>query len=79
MDEVKRRDFAKQTLKWGGVLSLLAVLNPARMALGAGPGMGNPLEAVQKNPFLQRDDSGSRYQVILHDLRFHISLSTQIQ
>ena len=56
MDEVKRRDFAKQTLKWGGVLSLLAVLNPVKMAFGAGPGMGNPLEAMQKNPFLQRDD-----------------------
>ena len=56
MNEVKRRDFAKQTLKWGGMLSLLAFLNPAKMAFGAGPGMGNPLEAMQKNPFLQRDD-----------------------
>ena len=55
MDELKRRDFAKQTLKWGGILSLLAVLNPTKAALGAGPGKENPLEAMQKNPFLQRD------------------------
>jgi len=56
MKEIERRDFAKQTFKWGGVLTLLTVLNPARAALGAGPGRGNPLKAMQKNPFLQRDD-----------------------
>ena len=55
MKELKRRDFAKQTLKWGGALTLLTALSPGA-ALGAGPGMGNPLKALQKNPFLQRDD-----------------------
>jgi hypothetical protein len=60
MKELERRDFAKQTLKWGGALTLLAALNPPGVALGKGPGGppggGNPLKALQKNPFLQRDD-----------------------
>jgi len=59
MKELERRVFAKQTLKWGGALTLLTVLNPSRVVLGAGPGGpggGNPLKAMQKNPFLQRDD-----------------------
>jgi len=56
MKELKRRDFAKQTLKWGGALTLLTTLNASGSAWGAGPGMGNPLKALQKNPFLQRND-----------------------
>ena len=48
MKELERRDFAKQTLKWGGALTLLTVLNPARVALGAGPGSGNP--RTSRNP-----------------------------
>lgn len=56
MNHSERRDFAKQTLKWGGALSLLAFLNPTNMAFGAGPGRGNPLKALQENPFLNRDD-----------------------
>ena len=55
MKELERRDFAKQTLKWGGALTLLAALNPPAV-LSAGPPKGNPLKAMQKNPFLQRDD-----------------------
>ena len=58
MKELERRDFAKQTLKWGGALTLLTVLNLPRVALGAGPGpgSGNPLKTMQENPFLQRED-----------------------
>jgi hypothetical protein len=59
MQELERRDFAKQTLKWGGAaLSLLTVMNLPRVALGAGPGpgSGNPLKTMQENPFLQRSD-----------------------
>jgi hypothetical protein len=56
MKELERRDFAKQTLKWGGALTLLTVFNPLGAAWGAGSSMGNPLKALQKNPFLQRDD-----------------------
>ena len=58
MEELKRRDFAKQTLKWGGgALGLLAAVNTPKAAWGGGPPkMGNPLKALENNPFLQRDD-----------------------
>jgi len=56
MKKLERRDFAKQTLKWGGTLTFLTVLNLPRMALGAGPPMGNPLNTMKENPFLNRDD-----------------------
>lgn len=72
MSQLERRKFTMQTLRWGGALSLLAVLNPARAALAQGPpagvggpppgaggpppGAGNPLKVMQENPFLQRDD-----------------------
>ena len=58
MEELKRRDFAKQTLKWGGgALGLLAAVNTPKAAWGGGPPkMGNPLKALENNAFLQRDD-----------------------
>jgi hypothetical protein len=57
MTQPERREFAKQTVKWGGAaLSLLTVLNLPSVVLGAGPGMGNPLNTIKENPFLQRND-----------------------
>ncbi len=38
MSDHERRDFTKQTLKWGGALTLLAAFSPARLIFGAGPG-----------------------------------------
>jgi len=52
MKELERRDFAKQTLRWGGALTLLTVLNPPRAALGAGPGSGKSTEGHAKEPLL---------------------------
>jgi hypothetical protein len=49
MTELTRRDFAKETLKWGGALSVLTVLNFPEVALARE-------NAMLQNPFLQRDD-----------------------
>jgi hypothetical protein len=55
MTELNRRNFAKQTVTWGGAaLTLLTFFNVPRAAWGAGA--GNPLQAIKENPFLQRDD-----------------------
>ena len=72
MNQLERRKFTKQTLKWGGAMAFLSVLKPSRVALAQGPpagvggppagaggpppGAGNPLKVMQENPFLQRDD-----------------------
>jgi len=49
MTELTRRDFGKETLKWGGALSVLTVLNFPEVVLAFE-------NAMLKNPFLQRDD-----------------------
>jgi hypothetical protein len=54
MSELERRTFVKQTIKWGGALSLLTVLNFPSVVQAAAA--GNPLQAMKENPFLQRDD-----------------------
>jgi hypothetical protein len=55
MTALNRRNFAKQTVTWGGAaLTLLTFFNVPRAAWGAGA--GNPLQAIKENPFLQRDD-----------------------
>jgi hypothetical protein len=49
MSELTRRDFGKETLKWGGALSILAVLNIPEVALAF-------KNAMLEDSFLQRDD-----------------------
>jgi hypothetical protein len=54
MTQPERRNFFKQTIKWGGALTLFTVLNSPRVVWVAGP--GNPLQTIKENTFLQRDD-----------------------
>lgn len=57
MIQKERREFIKQTLKWGGqALSFLAILNLQGRAISADPPQGNPLNIIKENPFLNRDD-----------------------
>jgi len=55
MKKLERRDFAKQTLKWGGVLSLLAVLScsdPPKSGFGCRPRQWESPESHAKEPLL---------------------------
>jgi len=52
MSNLERRNFAKQTMKWGGALSLLTALNFPHVVWGA----SSPLDKLKDNKFLQRDD-----------------------
>jgi len=53
MTKLARRNFGKQTLKWGGGLSLLTALNFPAIAWAF-----SPMEPMKKNKILERDDLG---------------------
>jgi hypothetical protein len=53
MTELSRRNFGKHTIKWGGALSLLTVLNSPGIAQAF-----DYLGPLKKNKFLKRDDLG---------------------